>query len=452
MGKLFGTDGIRGTANSYPIIPEVAVRVGQAVGWLFKSIGDRPRVIIGQDTRISGDMIAHALASGVCATGVDAELVGVLPTPGIAFYTKASGASAGIVVSASHNPYLDNGIKIFGPDGFKLPDEKETEIENLVLDGKTSGLKPANHILGRTGYNSQAAVRYGDFLKSCLSLDAGAEGQHTFKLILDCANGATSEIAPRIFSELGFTVEAINVQPNGVNINRGCGSQHPEELVERVSAERADLGLAFDGDGDRMIAVDDRGEIISGDRVLAVSAQHLKEHTRLTNNIVVSTVMSNVGLSRCLKNLGIQHRTTRVGDRYVMEGMQACGASLGGEDSGHIIYGAHHTTGDGILSGLMLIEAIRHQSKPLSELKTVMTAFPQTLVNVVVKSKPKLESLPQVQSVIRGVEFQLGDSGRVLVRYSGTEPICRVMVEGPDLETVGGFARSISQAIGEAIG
>jgi len=457
MGKLFGTDGIRGTANSYPIIPEVAVQVGQAIGWLFKTIGDRPRVIIGQDTRVSGDMIAHALASGVCASGVDAELVGVLPTPGIAFITRASGASAGIVVSASHNPYPDNGIKIFGSDGFKLPDEKEAEIENLVLGGETSGLKPTNHILGRTGHNPGAAVRYGDFLKSCLSLnaggDAGAENQNAaFKLILDCANGATSEIAPRIFSELGFNVEAVNVGPNGININHRCGSQHPGGLAERVAAARADLGLAFDGDGDRMIAVDDRGEVLSGDRVLAVSAQHLKMQARLANNVVVSTVMSNVGLSRCLRNLGIEHRTTRVGDRYVMEGMRACGASLGGEDSGHIIYAEHHTTGDGILSGLMLVEAVRRQSKPLSELKTVMTAFPQTLVNVVVKSKPKLESLPHVQSVIREVESRLGDSGRVLVRYSGTEPICRVMVEGPDPETVDGLARSISQAVGEAIG
>jgi phosphoglucosamine mutase len=396
-------------------------------------------------------MIAHALASGVCAAGVDAEIVGVLPTPGIAFITRASGASAGIVVSASHNPYPDNGIKIFGSDGFKLPDEKEAEIERLVLGGETSGLKPTNHILGRTGHNPGAAVRYGDFLKSCLSLDAAA-GRPAFKLILDCANGATSEIAPRIFSELGFTVEVVNVQPNGININHRCGSQHPEGLAERVVAERADLGLAFDGDGDRMIAVDDRGEVLSGDRVLAVSAQHLNMQARLANNVVVSTVMSNVGLSRCLRNLGIEHRTSRVGDRYVMEEMRVCGASLGGEDSGHIIYAAHHTTGDGILSGLMLIEAIRHQSKPLSELKTVMTAFPQTLINVVVKSKPKLESLPQVQSVIREVESRLEDSGRVLVRYSGTEPICRVMVEGPDPETVDGLARSISQAIGEAIG
>jgi phosphoglucosamine mutase len=397
-------------------------------------------------------MIAHALASGVCAAGVDAELVGVLPTPGVAFITRASMASAGIVVSASHNPYPDNGIKIFGSDGFKLPDEKEAEIENLVLEGETSGLKPTNHILGRTGHNPGAAVCYGDFLKSCLSLDARGENQNPFKLILDCANGATSEIAPRIFSELGFNVEAVNVWPNGININHRCGSQHPDGLAERVVAERAALGLAFDGDGDRMIAVDDRGEVLSGDRVLAVSAQHLKMQARLTNNIVVSTVMSNVGLSRCLRNLGIEHRMTRVGDRHVMEGMRACGASLGGEDSGHIIYAEHHTTGDGILSGLMLIEAIRHQSKPLSELKTVMTAFPQTLINVVVKSKPKLESLPQVQSVIREVESRLEDSGRVLVRYSGTEPICRVMVEGPDPETVDGLARSISQAIGEAIG
>ncbi len=397
-------------------------------------------------------MIAHALASGVCAAGVDAELVGVLPTPGIAFLTRASGASAGIVVSASHNPYQDNGIKIFGPDGFKLPDEKETEIENLVLDGNTSGLKPANHIIGRTGYNHQAAVQYGDFLKRCVPFEAGADGNRIVKVVLDCAHGATYEIAPRIFSELGFTVEAINVQPNGININHQCGSQHPAELAQRVAAEQADLGLAFDGDGDRMIAVDDCGEVLSGDRVLAVSAQYLQMQARLKNNTVVSTVMSNVGLSRCLKNLGLRHQTTRVGDRYVMEGMRASGATLGGEDSGHIIFAEHHTTGDGILSGLMLIDAIRHQSKPLSKLKEVMSAFPQTLINVSVRSKPNLDSLAQVQGAIKEVESRLGDNGRVLVRYSGTESLCRVMVEGPNREAVEAFARAISQAIGEAIG
>jgi phosphoglucosamine mutase len=448
MGKLFGTDGIRGIANSYPIIPEVALKVGQAVAWLFKETGDMPRVIIGQDTRLSGDMIAHALASGVCAAGLDAELVGVLPTPGIALVTRACGASAGIVVSASHNPFQDNGIKVFASDGFKLSDEKEAVIESMVLDGKASGLKSPDHMTGRACTNSEAASLYADFIKGCAE-EKCASG---IKVVLDCAHGATYEIAPRIFAELGFQVDAINVQPDGRNINHQCGSQHPRGLAQKVIESRADLGLAFDGDGDRMIAVDDEGEVLGGDRVLAICAQHLQMQSRLKNDTVVSTVMSNVGLGRSLKSLGIHHLTTRVGDRYVMESMRASGATLGGEDSGHMIFAEFHTTGDGILSGLMLAQAILNQSKPLSRLKAVMTPFPQTLINVAVKSKPELESLAQVRKVIQAVESQLGESGRVLVRYSGTEPLCRVMVEGPNRESVDAFARSISQAIGEAIG
>jgi phosphoglucosamine mutase len=452
MGKLFGTDGIRGTANSYPIIPEVAVKIGEAVAALFKTIGERPLVIIGQDTRLSGDMLAYALASGVCAAGVDAELIGVLPTPGIALATRKLGASAGIVVSASHNPYQDNGIKVFGSDGFKLSDEKEAEIEGLVLDGKASGLKPRQPATGRICRNPGAAELYADFLKGCFAGKPGAGPACGLKIVLDCAHGATHEIAPRIFADLGCRVQAINVQPDGININHQCGSQHPDGLARQVAADHADLGLAFDGDGDRLIAVDDQGEVLSGDRVLAVCAQHLHMQARLKNNTVVSTVMSNVGLSRSLEKLGIRHLTTRVGDRYVMEGMRAAGASLGGEDSGHMIFAEQHTTGDGILSGLMLVQAIQAQAAPLSRLKTVMVPFPQTLINVAVKSKPDLEGFPKVRKAIQDVEARLGENGRVLVRYSGTESLCRVMVEGPDRADVDAFARSISQAIAAAVG
>jgi phosphoglucosamine mutase len=269
---------------------------------------------------------------------------------------------------------------------------------------------------------------------------------------MDCAHGATYQIAPRIFSDLGFSVEALNVQPDGININHRCGSQHPEGLAQGVVAGKADIGLALDGDGDRLIAVDDLGEVIGGDRVLAICAQHLQMKGRLRNNVVVSTVMSNVGLSRTLKSLGIRHLTTQVGDRYVMEAMRTSGAVLGGEDSGHMIFAEHHTTGDGILTALMLVDTIRDQSKPLSQLKTIMTPFPQVLMNVPVKSKPGLEEVPQVLEVIRRVEEKLGDSGRVLVRYSGTEPLCRVMVEGPDPETITAYGRAISEAVKEAIG
>jgi phosphoglucosamine mutase len=450
MAQLFGTDGIRGIVNSYPITSEVSLQIGRAVAWLFRIDGQRSRIVIGQDTRLSGDMIAHALVSGVCATGADAELVGVLPTPGIALVTKTSGANAGIVVSASHNPYQDNGIKVFGSDGLKLPDEKEAQIEDLILTGKAAELSLSNPDTGRAEFNPKSSEMYADFLKRCLSSPNAV--RKNFKIVLDCANGATYQIAPRLFSDLGFAVEALNVRPDGMNINRQCGSQHPEELAQRVVSEKADIGFAFDGDGDRLIAVDDQGEVLSGDRVLAICAQHLHIQLRLKNNTVVSTVMSNVGLSRSLKNLGIRHVTTRVGDRYVMEAMRASGAVLGGEDSGHMIFAEHHTTGDGMLTALMLVDAVQHQSKPLSQLKTIMTPFPQVLINVPVKSKPNIDGVPSIQKAIQRVELALGDNGRVLVRYSGTEPLCRVMVEGPDREAIESYGRTISQAIREALG
>jgi len=450
MTKLFGTDGIRGVANSYPMTPDIALQVGRAVARVFRAGEKRPCILIGQDTRLSGDMLVHALVSGICSAGADAELVGVLPTPGIAFVARVSGASAGIVVSASHNPYHDNGIKIFGSDGFKLPEEKEAEIENLVLSGKAAELSLANRDTGRVRSNPEASRVYADFLKQCTP--DSSRRSDGFKIVLDCAHGATYQIAPRIFSDLGYSVEALNVQPDGININHQCGSQHPQGLAQRVVAGKADLGLAFDGDGDRLIAVDDQGEVITGDRVLAICAKYFQAQNRLKNNTVVSTVMSNVGLSQTLKRLGIRHLTTQVGDRYVMEAMRASGAVLGGEDSGHMIFAEHQTTGDGILTALMLVDTIRDQSKPLSQLKTILTPFPQVLMNVPVKSKPGLDGVPEVLEVIRRVEEQLGDSGRVLVRYSGTEPLCRVMVEGPDQETITAYGREISEAVKQAIG
>jgi phosphoglucosamine mutase len=395
-------------------------------------------------------MIAHALAAGICAAGVDAELVGVLPTPGIAHSARISGASAGVVVSASHNPYQDNGIKVFSGDGFKLSDEIEAEIEHLVLSGKVSQLKPPDHRTGRVYCNSRASGAYADFLKECVAFTSDHNGD--FKIVLDCAHGATFKIAPRVFSAWGFSLKTLNAQPNGVNINDRCGSQHPEALARQVLADKADIGLAFDGDGDRLIAVDDQGEVLSGDRILAVCARHLQTRSRLQHNTVVSTVMSNGGLSCTLKQLGIRHLRTQVGDRYVMEAMRAAGASLGGEDSGHMIFAEHHTTGDGILSALMLVDAVRSQSEPLSKLKNIMTAFPQVLINVAVKSKPEIDGLPHVKEVIQQAQAQLGDAGRVLVRYSGTEPLCRVMVEGPDRTATETHARTIAEAIATALG
>jgi phosphoglucosamine mutase len=450
MAKLFGTDGIRGIANSYPIIPEVASKVGFAVGWFFKQDAQRPHVVIGQDTRLSGDMIAHALASGICSAGVDVELLGVLPTPGIAFAAKATGAIAGVVVSASHNPFTDNGIKLFGSDGYKLPDEKEAAIENMVLSGENSGLSRTGEVVGRVRCNPGAADAYAAFLRRCAAFSP--ERCNGFKIVLDCAHGATYEIAPRVFIELGFAVETLNARPDGVNINDRCGSQHPDGLARTVAAVGARVGLAFDGDGDRLIAVDDEGQVLSGDRVLAVCARHLQLQGRLKNNTVVSTVMSNVGLGRTLRSMGIRHLTTQVGDRYVMEGMRAAGAVLGGEDSGHMILAEHHTTGDGILSALLLVDAVCSQQQPLSQLKNIMAPFPQVLVNVKVRSKPNLADLPGVGEVIREVEEKLGENGRVLVRYSGTEPLCRVMVEGQSQEAIEAYANAVSKSIFEALG
>ncbi len=430
------------------MIPEVASKVGCAVARLLRGVAVEPLVIIGQDTRLSGDMIAHALASGVCSAGADVQLVGVLPTPGIALAAKMNAAIAGLVVSASHNPYTDNGIKVFGADGVKLADQKEAQIEELVLSDQASGSNRGR--IGRVRCGADAAGAYADFLKRCIVL--GPEPGNGLKLVLDCAHGATSAIAPRLFSDLGFAVETLNAHPDGVNINDGCGSQHPEGLARRVAATGADIGLAFDGDGDRLIAVDDQGQVLSGDRILAVCARHLQRQGRLRNDTVVSTVMSNVGLGRALRDMGLRHLTTPVGDRYVMEGMRAAGAVLGGEDSGHMILAEHHTTGDGILTGLLLVDAVRSQGQPLSHLKQIMTPFPQVLVNVKVKSKPDLAELPEVEKTIREVEAQLGENGRVLVRYSGTEPVCRVMVEGQSQKAIDAYAAAISGAIAAALG
>jgi phosphoglucosamine mutase len=425
---------------------ELAMQVGRAVSRLIRA----NRIAIGQDTRLSGDMIASALAAGICSAGADVELLGVLPTPGIAVVTRKLRASAGIVVSASHNPYQDNGIKIFGPDGFKLSDETEAAIEAAVLSERSAGPDPpdASRMIGRVRFNSEAEGVYADFLRRC-----GPEpDSNGFKVVLDCAHGATYRVAPRVFSDRATAVETLNADPDGCNINLNCGSQHPQGLARAVLQAHADLGLAFDGDGDRLIAVDDTGDVISGDRILAICAAYLHRAGRLKNSTVVSTVMSNVSLGRTLRGMGIRHITTQVGDRHVMEAMRREGAVLGGEDSGHVIFAERHTTGDGLLTGLLLIEAMRAESKPLSDLKAIMTPFPQVLLNVQVRSKPHIADVPAIRDAVRNSELELGDGGRVLVRYSGTEPLCRVMVEGPTLETTERICRALAETIRITIG
>jgi phosphoglucosamine mutase len=428
MTKLFGTDGIRGVANIYPMTADVALQVGRALTTFFKREASDFRIVIGQDTRISGDMLYSALAAGICSEGGDALLCGVIPTPGVAFHTVAANANAGIVLSASHNPYYDNGIKVFGPDGYKLSDEAEQALEKQILDNIAASTGSGTRQTGRIRTVTAAVQQYADFLISTLPHGFSLKGM---KIVIDCANGATFQVAPQVFERLGAEVTALFVSPDGVNINDACGSQHPEILSEMVIKKGADIGLAFDGDGDRLIAVDETGRILSGDRILAVCAKFLFENGLLRNNKVVTTVMSNLGFTAAMKEFGISHQAARVGDRYVLEKMRATDANLGGEDSGHMIFLDHHTTGDGLLAGLRLLEVVVHKKMPLSELSKVMTAFPQVLINVEVKAQPEIDTVPEIRRAIEAVMAELGDKGRVLVRYSGTQPLCRVMVEGP---------------------
>jgi len=446
MGALFGTDGVRGVANEYPMTAEMALKIGMATAHLFKRSGHQPRIIVGKDTRVSGYMLEHALVSGICSMGVDAYLVGPMPTPGVAFLTNSMRADAGIVISASHNPFQDNGIKIFSSDGYKLPDEKEFEIEEMVLSNKMGNLHPSPRELGKA-YNIEGARgRYIVFLKNTFPKDYSLEGTN---IVLDSSNGATYRIGPKPFFEMGAEVHTIFSEPDGENINDECGSQHPEKLAEEVVKRGAHVGFAFDGDGDRLIAVDEKGGVLTGDQIIAICARMMKEEGTLTSNLVIDTVMSNIGLGLALQKLGIGKATASVGDRYVLEMMKEKGASIGGEDSGHIIFLNHHTTGDGILSALQVLAAMKRENKPLSELAGIMKVFPQKLINVDVTSKPEISTIPELVRVIDEVEGKLGDKGRVLVRYSGTQNMCRVMVEGPTNEETEKYCSQVVAVVKE---
>ncbi|MDI6726494.1 MAG: phosphoglucosamine mutase [Smithellaceae bacterium] len=448
MGRLFGTDGIRGVANQYPMTAEMAIMIGRATVHLFKRSGHSPKIIVGKDTRISGYMLEYALAAGICSLGGEPIMVGVMPTPGIAYLTRSMRADAGIVLSASHNPREDNGIKIFSAEGFKLPDEKERAIEEFVLAGNGGQLQPAPGRLGKAYRMEDARGRYIVFLKHSFPKDLSLEGT---KVILDCANGATYRVAPDTFFELGAEVASINDKPDGSNINMDCGSLHPRRLAEEVLKRGADAGFAFDGDGDRLIAVDEMGRVLTGDQILAISAKVMRDENRLTNNLVVRTVMSNLGLSQALEQMGIDSVMTQVGDRQVLEEMITRGAALGGEDSGHIIYLPFHTTGDGIITALQVMAAMKKEGKPLSVLAGIMEVFPQALVNIKVREKRPLTDIPAVNQAIEDVEAELGSRGRVLVRYSGTENLCRVMVEGPTREDTARYCELLARVIREEL-
>ena len=444
MNKLFGTDGIRGIANEHPMTTEIALNVGRAIAYLSKRKGHTPRIIIGKDTRLSGDMFEGAIISGICSMGVNAISVGVMPTPGIAFLTHDMRADAGIVISASHNPSQDNGIKIFNSDGFKFSDEKENQIEELIFANNMEKLHPVPKEMGKLSRLDDAAGRYVDFLKSTFPQEIDPEGMN---VVLDCSNGATYRVAPEVFAELGVEVTTLFNQPDGKNINLNCGSQHTEALTVEMLRTKADVGFAFDGDGDRVIAVDEKGNVLTGDRMLAICSAILKKEGKLKNNLVVRTVMSNLGLRVAFGKLGIDSVFASVGDRFVLEEMLSRGAIIGGEDSGHLIFLQHHTTGDGLITALQVLAAMKKEGKPLSELASIMTVFPQMLINIDVKRKPEIETVPEIMAAIKKVEKALGDKGRVLVRYSGTQNMCRVMVEGPTKEATQTYCRQIADVV-----
>lgn len=447
--KLFGTDGVRGVANEYPMTAEVALKLGRAIAHISKRGAHRHRIIIGKDTRISGYMLEFAISSGVCSMGVDVVLVGPMPTPAIAFLTKTMRCDAGIVISASHNPFQDNGIKFFGHDGFKLADEIEAELERLLESGDIQNVRPTATDIGKTVKLEDARGRYVQFVKSIFDASLRLDG---LKLVVDCANGAAYRVAPMIFQELGATVIEIGVSPDGKNINADCGAVHPASLQEAVKEHGAHAGIALDGDADRLIVVDERGEIVDGDAVMAVCGRDLISKEKLPKNTVVATVMSNIGLERSLSAAGGRVVRTQVGDRYVVEAMRANGYGFGGEQSGHLVFLSHTSTGDGCIAGLQLLEVMVRSGKSLSELAKVFEPMPQVLVNVKVSKKPPMDELTKTGELVKKIEGELGANGRVLVRYSGTENKARVMVEGPDREKTSRFAEDIAEALRNEIG
>lgn len=447
-GTLFGTDGVRGTANSFPMTAEVALALGKAVAHVFRGGSGMHRIVIGKDTRLSGYMFEDALASGICSMGVNVIQIGPLPSPALAFLTADMRCDAGVMVSASHNSYLDNGIKFFAKDGYKLPVEMERRIERLVASEELRSAVAAPDAIGRARRIEDAAGRYVVFLKNTFPLDQSLEG---LRVALDCANGAAYRVGPTVLEELGAELTCIGNQPNGRNINEGCGSSHPERLTQLVRETKADIGIALDGDADRVLLVSETGEVIDGDGVLALCAEDLLAQGALRGGAVVASAMSNLGLSLRLEELGARLVRTPVGDRHIVEEMKRGGFVLGGEQSGHIVFLEHNSTADGLLAGLQVLSIMKRSGRPLSELARGMQRFPQALVNLDVANKRPLEELADFQSKRRKVEDELGRRGRVLIRYSGTEPIARVMVEGEDEARVHELAAQLAGDLRRAL-
>ncbi|MEZ7196354.1 phosphoglucosamine mutase [Pseudodesulfovibrio karagichevae] len=441
--RLFGTDGLRGQGNIFPMTPEIALRLGLAAGQYFRNGNKHHRVVIGKDTRLSGYVFETALTSGLCANGMDVFLVGPMPTPAISFLTRNMRADLGVVISASHNPFMDNGIKFFDRNGFKLPDEVEDEISELVLGEKTKWDYPPAEDVGRAHRINDAPGRYIVYLKNSFSQHLTLDG---VKIVLDCAHGAAYGVAPYVLEELGAEVITVGVAPDGLNINQKCGSLYPEVIARMVVEEGADMGIALDGDADRLIVCDENGRILDGDQIMALCALELMEKGGLPGNMLVATVMSNMALELFMKEHGGQLLRTDVGDRYVVEAMRREGATLGGEQSGHLIFMDHATTGDGLLAALQLLRIMRERERPLSELAGLLEPFPQVLRNVHVKRKIPFDQAPEVQEAVRKAEAALKGKGRVLLRYSGTEAVCRVMVEGQDTALVEQYTGDIVEA------
>lgn len=449
LRKLFGTDGVRGTANTHPMTAEVALSLGQAIAHVFRGSGSgRHRILIGKDTRLSGYMFEDALAAGICSMGVDVIHVGPIPTPALAFLTSDMRCDAGVMITASHNPYQDNGIKFFGRDGFKLPDEIELEIEELLSSGRLAQHRAPADEIGRATRIDDVEGRYVVFLKRTFPRDTTLDG---IRVVLDCANGAAYKVGPTVLRELGAEVFTLGVTPNGRNINEDCGSLHPQNTVARVREVRADVGIAVDGDADRVMIVDERGEVLDGDVVIALCARHLIDRGALKGGGVVTTVMSNLGLEEELAEKGVRLIRTQVGDRYVVEAMREGGYNLGGEQSGHVIFLDHTTTGDGLMTALQVLAIMAREGVPLSLLAAGFNRYPQAMVNVGVSQKRPLEELPTLQAAIEDVEAKLDGKGRVLIRYSGTELKARVMVEGRDGAEVHQFAAELASVLKRAL-
>jgi phosphoglucosamine mutase len=449
MRKLFGTDGVRGVANLEPMTSETAMQLGRAAAHLFMRRAGRHQIVIGKDTRVSGYMLESALTSGICSMGVDVLLVGPMPTPAIAFLTRSLRADAGVMISASHNPYQDNGIKFFSNDGLKLPDDIEARIEQLIVSNEIAHLRPTADAIGKAYRIDDAAGRYIEFVKQLLPKNLDFQG---IKLVVDCANGAAYSVAPMVLRELGAKVEVIGNKPDGMNINAGCGAVHPEPLRQALLQHGADIGIALDGDADRAIFVCEQGTVVDGDHIMAALALDLDRNGRLAKKTVVGTVMSNFGLEKAMAQAGITLIRTAVGDRYLLERMLADGYNFGGEQSGHFIFLDHNTTGDGLISALQVLSLMKRTQRPLSELAKAMTAVPQVLLNVKVSKKPDFESMPDLQRAIGESERKLNGNGRVVVRYSGTEPLLRIMIEGEHDGVIRQEADRLAQVVKTHIG